>query len=231
MGPGGGKDQKRHGQGPGDSEEAGPILCPNAGLQDFGEGTLMRTLSVLLGLGAGLAFAGAAGAAGAPGGGYSADQIHDIIWRSVNFVVFAAILIKLVARPAKEFFAKRSQDISVTLEDLEAKKAEAAQALKEAEERLAKVAAEREKILETFVAEGELEKAKIIQKAEAVATRIKEMAAFSIQAETKKAAQELKKEVVDLATNLATDLIKEKATYADQQGLVENYLKKVVETH
>jgi F0F1-type ATP synthase membrane subunit b/b' len=57
------------------------------------------------------------------------------------------------------------------------------------------------------------------------------MAAFSIQAETKKAAQELKKEVVDLATNLATDLVKEKATYADQQGLVENYLKKVVETH
>lgn len=191
----------------------------------------MRTIRILLGLGAGLVFAGTAWAAAAPGGGYSADQIHDIIWRSVNFVVFAAILIKLVARPAKEFFAKRSQDISVTLEDLEAKKAEAAQALKEAETRLAQVAAEREKILQNYFAEGEAEKAKIIQKAEVVAARIKEMAAFSIQAETKKAAQELKKEVVDLATQLATDLVKEKATYADQQGLVENYLKKVVETH
>jgi F-type H+-transporting ATPase subunit b len=129
-------------------------------------------MRILLGLGAGLVFTGTAWAVSAAGGGYSADQIHDIIWRCVNFVVFAAILIKLVARPAKEFFAKRAQDISVTLEDLEAKKAEAAQALKEAEERLAKVAAEREKILETFVAEGELEKAKIIQKAEAVAARI-----------------------------------------------------------
>ena len=36
---------------------------------------------------------------------------------------------------------------------------------------------------------------------------------------------------MDLATQMATDLIKEKATSADQQGLVEEYLKKVVKTH
>jgi len=37
--------------------------------------------------------------------------------------------------------------------------------------------------------------------------------------------------VADLATQMAADLIKEKATLADQQGLVKEYLKKVVETH
>jgi F0F1-type ATP synthase membrane subunit b/b' len=36
---------------------------------------------------------------------------------------------------------------------------------------------------------------------------------------------------VDLATQLAEDLIKEKVTYTDQQKLVEEYLKKVVEAH
>ena len=34
-----------------------------------------------------------------------------------------------------------------------------------------------------------------------------------------------------MATQMATDMIKAKATPADQQGLVEEYLKKVVETH
>jgi len=191
-----------------------------------------RAASVFWGLGAGLVMAGVGFASEAGGhGGISPAKVTDFIWRSVNFVVFAAILIKLVAKPAKNFFATRSLDIAQTLEDLEAQKAAAVQALKEAEGRLALVAGEREKIIQQYLAEGEMEKAKILEKAEMVAARIKEMAAMSIQQETKKAVQDLKQEVVDLASQLAEDLIKEKVTYADQQQLVEEYLKKVVQTH
>jgi F-type H+-transporting ATPase subunit b len=157
--------------------------------------------------------------------------MQDLLWRTVNFVVFAAILIKLVAKPAKNFFAQRSQDVATTLEDMAAQQAASEAAVKAAEDRLAAVAKEREKVIQQFVAEGEMEKAKILDKANLVAARIKEMAAFTIEQETKKAAQSLKEEVVGLATQMATDMIKEKATYADQQGLVEEYLKKVVETH
>lgn len=186
----------------------------------------------VLGLGAGLALAGVALASEAGGhGGLDPAKVTDFFWRSVNFLVFAAILVKLLAKPAKGFFAKRSQDIAESLEELEAKKQAAAQALKEAEDRLAEVAAERDKIIQQYLAEGEVEKAKILEKAGLVAGRIREMAAFTIQQETKKAAQELKQEVVDLATQLAEDLIKEKVTPADQQQLVEEYLKKVVKAH
>ena len=164
-------------------------------------------------------------------GASSAAKMQDLLWRTVNFVVFAAILIKLVAKPAKNFFAKRSQEIAQTLEDLEAKKAAAAAALKEAEARLAEVAKEREAIIKQYMAEGEMEKSKILDKANVVAERIKEMAALTIQQETRKATQSLREEVADLATKMATDLIQEKATFADQQVLVEEYLKKVVETH
>jgi len=192
----------------------------------------LRATVAFLGLGAGLLLAGAAAASEAGGhGGISPEKIQDMIWRTVNFVVFAAILIKLLAKPAKKFFAQRSQDVAQTLEDLEAKKAAAQAAVKEAEARLDAVAKEREAILQQYLAEGENEKAKILDKANAVAERLKEMARVSIEQETKKAAQSLKEEVVDQATQLAMDLIKEKATYADQQGLVEEYLKKVVKTH
>jgi len=185
------------------------------------------------GLGAVLVLAGVAAASEAAGGhgGISPEKMQDLLWRTVNFVVFAGILIYLVAKPAKNFFAQRSQDVATTLDEMAAKQAEFEAAVKAAEERLAAVAKERQGVIQQFIAEGEMEKAKILDKANLVAARIKEMAAFTIEQETKKAAQSLKEEVVGLATQMATDMIKEKATYTDQQGLVEEYLKKVVETH
>ncbi len=158
-------------------------------------------------------------------------KISDFMWRTLNFVVFAAILIKLTAKPAKAFFAKRTEEIGETLEDLETKKAEAEAALKEARKRLAEVADEREELIKQFIAEGELEKKKIIEKAEMVATRIKEMAAVSIEQETKKAALELKKEVAEKATQMAEELVKKEITSTDQSNLVEEYLHKVVAKH
>lgn len=158
-------------------------------------------------------------------------KISDFMWRTLNFVVFAAILIKLTAKPAKAFFAKRTEEIGETLEDLETKKAEAEAALKVARKRLAEVADEREELIKQFIAEGELEKKKIIEKAEMVATRIKEMAAVSIEQETKKAALELKKEVAEKATQMAEELVKKEITSTDQSNLVEEYLHKVVAKH
>jgi F-type H+-transporting ATPase subunit b len=166
-------------------------------------------------------------------GGISPAKITDFTWRTANFLVFAGLLIYLLAKKVnvKAVFAKRSQDIADSLDELEAKKAAAAAALKAMESRLAEVALEREAIIKQYMAEGEMEKAKILDKANQVAARLKEMATLAIQQETRKATQALREEMADLPTQMATDLIKEKATFADQQVLVEEYLKKVVEAH
>jgi F-type H+-transporting ATPase subunit b len=190
-----------------------------------------RAWALLGSLGVGLVLAGVAQASEAAHGGVTPEKMSELLWRTVNFVVFAAILVYLLAKPAKKFFAQRTQDVAATIEEAEARQAAAEAAVKAAEARLAAVAKERQGVIQQFVAEGEMEKAKILDKANQVAARIKEMAAFTIEQETKKAAQGLKEEVVGLATQMATDMIAEKATYADQQGLVEEYLKKVVETH
>jgi hypothetical protein len=60
----------------------------------------------------------ASGGEAAHGGGHgiSESMKTDFIWRTVNFLVFAAILIKLVSKPAKAFFAKRASDIGETFE-------------------------------------------------------------------------------------------------------------------
>ncbi|MCL6620666.1 MAG: ATP synthase F0 subunit B [Syntrophobacterales bacterium] len=184
-------------------------------------------LMVLLVGVAGVALAGGGG----EHGGVTEAKMQDLIWRTFNFIVFAAILIKLAVRPAKEFFATRAQSIAQNLEELEAKKQAAAAALAAAEARLKEVEKERERLIQQFVAEGELEKAAILKKAEMVAQRIKEMARMTIEAETKRAAQELKREVAEQATRLAEEMIRQKLTFTDHQRLVEEYLEKVVEKH
>lgn len=187
---------------------------------------------LLMGLAGGLLLASFALASGGGGEhGITEAKITDLIWRTVNFVVFAGILIKLVAKPAKQFFAQRASDISATLDDLAAQQAEAEEALKAAEARLAEVDGERAQIIKQFMAEGEAEKAKIIDKAEMVAARIKEMATMTINQATKQAAQELKQEVAQKAAEMAEGLLKKEITYTDQQQLVEEFLQKVVEKH
>lgn len=164
-------------------------------------------------------------------GGIDPAKVSDLIWRTVNFLIFAGILVKLAAKPIKEFFTNRQRDISQELQDLELQKIKLQKAVKEAKAQLAAVAAEREKIIQEFIAEGEAEKAKIIARAEEAAQRIKDMAAMTIEAETKKAAAQLKQEIVETAVALSEQLIREKIVAEDQQRLVDDYLAKVVEAH
>ena len=189
---------------------------------------------LMLGLISGLFLVGAAWASEAGGhghGGIDPAKLPDLLWRTVNFVIFAGILYKLAAKPIKTFFAGRKTEISTELQDLETEKIKVQRALKEAKAQLAAVAAERDGIMQQYIAEGEAEKAKIIEKAEQTAQRLKDMAVMTIEGETKKAAAELKKEIVETAVKLSEQIIKEKIVPEDQQRLVDDYLAKVVEAH
>ena len=192
----------------------------------------LRIQGLLLGLLSGLAMAGAAWASEAGGhGGIDPAKLNDLLWRTVNFVIFAGIMYKLAAKPIKTFFASRKTDINTELQDLETQKIKVQKALKEAKAQLAAVAAERDQLIQQYIAEGEAEKAKIIEKAEQSAQRLKDMAIMTIEAETKKAAAELRQEIVETAVKLSEQIIKEKIVPEDQQRLVDDYLAKVVEAH
>ena len=192
----------------------------------------LRIRGLLLGLLASLAMVGAAWASEAGGhGGIDSAKLNDLLWRTVNFVIFAGILYKLAAKPIKQFFASRKIDINTELTDLETQKIKVQKALKEAKAQLAAVAAERDQLIQQYIAEGEAEKAKIIEKAEQSAERLKNMALMTIEAETKKAAADLKREIVETAVKLSERIIKEKIVPEDQQRLVDDYLAKVVEAH
>jgi len=191
----------------------------------------IRTAAVALALGAGLAGASLAWASGGEGHGIDQAKIMDLVWRVMNFAIFAAVLLKLTVKPIKQFFASRKEEIATGLETLEKEKMAAQRALRAAKAELAAVEAQRESIIQQYIGEGEAEKDKIIQKAELTAERIKEMAALTIEQEVRKSAAALKKEIVEAAVELSEKLLRENIVPEDQQRLVDDYLTKVVEAH
>jgi len=151
-------------------------------------------------------------------------------YRVMNFVVLAAVLIVLLRKPAKNALNDRIHQIKNQMDALEAKKREAEAKLAEYSNRLASLDRESEKIVTEYIRQGEEAKSRIIAEARAAAEKIEAQARRSIQSEFKQAKKNLHRNVLDKALANAERMIKEKITAGDQESLIDDYLKKVVET-
>ncbi len=172
-------------------------------------------------LGAGLAFASEAG------GHHVTPPNMDLVYRLMNFGVMAVVLVVLLRKPLKSALGGRIEQIRSELAELEAKKAQAQAELNEVSKRVSDAQGEREAIVAEFKAQGEREAAKIVEAAQALATRIKAQAQFTIEQETAAAKADLRREVAELSAALAEDLLKQKINAEDQTRLVDEYLAKV----
>ena len=140
---------------------------------------------------------------------FTRHQYFDLLWRALNFFLFAAIIYKLTAKPARNALNQREEGIKTTLEELEKEKQLARQKFLEYEAKLAQLDKEKEKIIKEFIAIGEAEKQKIIEEANKIAEQIKEGAKRAAVQEAKMAKKELRAEIAEMATKMAEDIIKE----------------------
>jgi F-type H+-transporting ATPase subunit b len=154
-------------------------------------------------------------------------KLWDLLWRFMNFAVLMFILIKFAAKPIATGLSSRKSKIRTEIEDLEAKKAEAEKSYREFEAKLAGIEAEIDTIVEKAVAQAEIEKARIIEKAEEAAADIQRQAEMAIQYEIMEANRTLKNDIADQAAAMAEELIVKNLTAADQVKIVEDYLAKV----
>ena len=174
---------------------------------------------------------GEAAAAGdhgaAKGGSLSPAKLKDLGFRILNFIALMIILVKFGAKPIGASLASRQKRIKDEIEDLQAKRAEAERSYKDFEAKLASVEKDIDKIVEKAVAQAELEKVKIIERAEQAAADIKRQAELAVQKEVMEARRSLKNDVADQAAMMAETLIVKNLTAADQVKIVEDYLAKV----
>lgn len=170
---------------------------------------------------------------GAAAGGHqvpnslSAAKLKDLGWRIVNFIALMIILVKFAAKPIGSGLASRRKQIQDEIEDLENKRIMAQASYSEFKTKLASVESEIDKVVERAVAQAEVEKTKIIEKAESAAQDLKRSAEQAVQNEVTEARKVLKNEVAEQAAVIAQELIVKNLTAEDQVTIIENYLDKV----
>jgi F-type H+-transporting ATPase subunit b len=166
--------------------------------------------------------------ASSEGGGLIKNKSLDLLYRTMNFALLAAILIYLLRKPLPKALQSRRQGIKDQLDDLEGQKREAERELAEYKERFARLDQEVEKIVAEYIRDGEAAKANIIEEAKAAAEKLQEQAKKNIEHEFQKAKQQLKAEMAEQAVAMAEELIKKDMKPKDQKRLIDEYLTKVV---
>lgn len=169
----------------------------------------------------------AEGSHGEAGGSLSADKLKDLFWRVVNFAALMIILVKFGAKPIASGLAGRQKKIKDSIEDLESRRDKAEQTYREFEAKLAGMEKEIDTIVDKAVAQAEIEKAKILEKAENSAADMKRQAEMTVHNEIMEARRKLKNDIAEQATVMAEELIRKNLTDDDQVKIIEDYLDKV----
>ncbi len=157
----------------------------------------------------------------------SSENLKNLIFRILNFAVLIYLLVRFGAKRVGDGLAERRQAIKDEIEDLEERKAVAENSYREFAAKLAIIERDIDTIVDKAVAQAEVEKARIIEKAEQAAEDIKRQAEMAIQKELMDARRTLKDEVADQAAVLAEELIVRNLTEDDQVKIVEEYLDRV----
>ena len=124
-----------------------------------------------------------------------------MLWRVIDFVLFAAILYYFLRKPIAEFFRNRKESIVGEFEQAKRAKEDAERILKETEEKLKALEDEIKRIIETFESMAENEKQRILAELELTIKRIR----ASIEEEK---ASILSKAKMELLKNLSEETIK-----------------------
>jgi len=157
----------------------------------------------------------------------SAAKLKDLGWRIVNFIALMIILVKFGAKPIGAGLSARRNKIKDEIEHLEQKRTVAEDAYNEFQVKLASVESEIDKVVERAIAQAEVEKTKILEKAEQAAADLMRSAEMAVQNEITEARRLLKNEVAEQAAVMAEELIVKNLTADDQVKIIDNYLEKV----
>jgi F-type H+-transporting ATPase subunit b len=174
--------------------------------------------------------AGPALAAG--GGGHGEAEpvgwVATDTYKVMNFAVLAIALFFILKKPLSQALNARITGIKEELETLEKRKQEAEKQLEEYNQKLTQLDGEAEKLIQSYIQQGEEAKARIINEAQSTAEKLEEQAKRHIEHEFTQAKNQLQAEVLQEALAKAEEIIKTKISSEDQDRLVDEYLEKVV---
>jgi F-type H+-transporting ATPase subunit b len=184
----------------------------------------LRTLTILgiygaLGISSAWATEGGVEPHGIPG--------KALIFAVVNLLILVILLGYLLRKPVKDFFASRAALIKQDIEESQNLRDCATEKFQEYSQRLKNIEAEMEALTVELKRAGELERNRIVQAAHERVTSMKETSERVMAQELIRAKEELKRDAVVLAAELAEKLVRENMTPEDQKRIVKQYMDRM----
>jgi len=155
------------------------------------------------------------------------DMILGMGWPIANFIIFVGVIYYFGNGPLKEYLATRSAAIRKDLVEAAALKASATAQLATIEQKLQALPGELTALRARGADEIVSEEKRIAAAADADRERLLEQTRREIDLQVRLARKEILEHAADLSVQLATERIKKETTPADQERLVDNYLKQV----
>jgi F-type H+-transporting ATPase subunit b len=149
------------------------------------------------------------------------------VWEVINFLILAFLVVKLLKQPLMDFFKQRAELIRKQLTEAEEASLRAEQQLEEVEQRFETLEQEIQKLQEALSVLGEREREKIVADARESADHLLTRARLESEIMMREARNQLRREVVETALQLAEEKIRKKITKKDQTRLVDEYLQDI----
>jgi F-type H+-transporting ATPase subunit b len=164
---------------------------------------------------------------GAEHGGGLISLDKSLIIQMVNFLILLFVLHRILYKPLLGKLEERTQAIKTSLEEAQSARAEAARQQEENAARLTAAHREAASIREQALREAAEESRKHIDTAQAQARKLVDDTRAQMDAEIRRAREELRREVAELATAVAEKLVRRSLREDDHRRIVADAVARI----
>jgi F-type H+-transporting ATPase subunit b len=166
-------------------------------------------------------------AVAAEGGGHI--NTGDIFFQLIVFIVLLALLKKFAWGPLMGIMKQREEHIGNEISAAENSRLEAQKILQEQRDLLKEARNDAQNLIEGAKKQGDIQREEIIAAARTEAERMKESAKLEIEQQKEKAVAAIREQVASLSVLIASKVIEKEITAADQDQLINEYIKEAGE--
>ncbi len=153
--------------------------------------------------------------------------LHDAVLLALAVFVMFLFLSYMLFNPAREMLKKRQDKVKDDIDSAEKSREDAAKLKEEYEAKLRDIHREEDAILGAARKKALENEAKIIEHARVEASGIIERANHQAELEMKRAQDEIKKEIITVASMVAQKVVSEKIDIEIQDSLIDDTLKEI----
>ena len=161
------------------------------------------------------------------GGGGMISLDKSLIVQVVNFVILLLILHRLLYKPFLAKMEERTAAIKASLDEAQAARTEAARQQQENAEQLRAAYAEATAIRAAALKEAADEQRKLVEQATREAKQLVDNARAQTEADIRRAREELRREVSEIATSVAEKLIRRSLRDEDHRRIVDDAIARI----